>query len=124
TANEGLIKKEWFDNDDGCLICSLGTFQEVDYDLITSMDKIIVDNREQVKYTGTLATFFSKGMLSDKDIYAELGEIMALKKVGRESKTEKILCVLTGYASEDISLAFQVYKMAKARGIGRMLPIF
>lgn len=122
TANEGLIKREWFDND-GCLICSLGTFQELDYGLITSMDKIIVDNREQVKYTGTLATFFSKGTMSDKDIYAELGEIMASKKVGRESKTEKILCVLTGYASEDISLAFQVYKMAKAKGIGRILPI-
>ena len=109
---------------EGTLICSIGTYREVGYRTIKYMDKIVVDHREQAKITGTLCDWFSMGLISDKDVYAELGEIISGKKEGRSSDEEKILCALTGMISEDLITANRVYEIAKSKGIGRVLPFF
>jgi len=120
TANKDLIKTNWVKNE-GQFICSIGTFRELGYTIIKSMDKIVVDHLEQAKHTGTLAEWFSKKMLSDEDVYAELGHIVAAEKIGRESETEKILCVLTGMGSEDILMGYRIYKIAMSKKIGQLL---
>lgn len=113
-----------YNPDEGTLICSIGTYREVGYRTIKYMDKIVVDHKGQSKITGTLCDWFSKGFISDEDIYAELGDVITGKKEGRSSDREKILCALTGMISEDLITANRVYEIAKSKGIGRLLPLF
>ena len=120
TANEDLVEAGWMRRE-GYLLCSIGTYRELGYETIKAMDKVIVDHRGQAKITGTLAYWFSKGMLTDEDVYAELGEIVSGKKAGRESDAEKILCVPTGMGSQDLAVAQRIYEMAKRRNVGQWL---
>ncbi|MGB9622632.1 MAG: ornithine cyclodeaminase family protein [Candidatus Bathyarchaeia archaeon] len=118
TANEDLIKENWINKP--CFVCSIGTFRELGIEFIRSMDKIIVDHLEQAKRTGTLMYWFSKGMLSEGDIYAELSHVVECK-AERESQDERILAVLTGMGSQDVSLARYIYGIAKKKKIGQLL---
>ncbi|MCL7388182.1 MAG: hypothetical protein LZ170_04880 [Thaumarchaeota archaeon] len=106
------------------LICSLGTYSELGEKLMGWYDKIVVDTREQTKSEGALADWFAKGLISNGDIYAELGEILTGRKKGRISDDERILCVLTGLGCEDIVVANVVYRVAKEKGLGKRIKLF
>lgn len=108
---------------DTTLLCSLGTYNELASDILNWADKIVVDYLSQSKYTGAIAEWFSKGLISDKDIYAEIGDILLNKKPGRVSDDERILCVLTGMGCEDIIVADYVYKQARIKNIGKILRV-
>jgi len=53
--------------------------------------------------------------------YADLGEIVAGTKSGRES--ERTLCINLGLALADMATAPLVYEAARAKGIGTALPL-
>jgi len=106
------------------LICSLGTYNELGEKLLGWFDKIVVDTREQTKTEGALADWFTNGLISNGDIYAELGEILTGRKKGRISDDEKILCVLTGLGCEDVVVANVVYRIAKEKGLGKRIKLF
>ncbi|MCS7136427.1 MAG: ornithine cyclodeaminase family protein [Nitrososphaerota archaeon] len=106
------------------LICSLGTYNELSEKLVNWFDKIVVDTREQTKSEGALVDWFAKGLITNGDIHAELGEILTRRKEGRVSDDEKILCVLTGLGCEDIVVANIIYKTAKEKGLGRKFKLF
>lgn len=118
-ANEPLVKREWVKK--GCLICALGSYQELEYQLIKNVNKIVVDHLEQTMHRGELAKWVRKGLISERDVYAELGDIVAGLKKGRESEDETMLCVPIGMGSEDIATAYRVYQLATEKGLGRRL---
>ena len=62
-----------------------------------------------------------EGVVSEKDIYAELGEIVAGKKKGRTSPDEITMFKATGLAIQDVGTASKVYELAKAKGVGMTL---
>jgi ornithine cyclodeaminase/alanine dehydrogenase-like protein (mu-crystallin family) len=119
TADEPLIKRNWVKK--GCLICAIGSYQELEYQLTKSVDKIVVDHLEQTMHRGELAKWVRKGLISERDVYAELGDIVAGRRKGRESDEERILCVPIGMGSEDIAMAYSVYQLATEKGLGRRL---
>ena len=55
-------------------------------------------------------------------LYAELGEIVAGKKPGRETDSERIVDFNYGLAIHDVAMAAAVLTRAKAKGLGTMLP--
>jgi ornithine cyclodeaminase/alanine dehydrogenase-like protein (mu-crystallin family) len=55
--------------------------------------------------------------------YADLGEIVAGKKPGRESNTERTIAINLGLALEDMATASLVYQRALAKRIGVILPL-
>lgn len=119
TADKPLVKYEWIKK--GCFICAIGSYQELDYRVTKSMNKIVVDHLKQTMHRGELSKWFAKGLLSERDVYAELGDIVAGKKPGRESDIENILCVPIGMGSEDVAAAYRVYQLAKEKGVGQKL---
>lgn len=121
SAEVPLIKLNMIEN--GCLICSLGE-TNLDFQATKSMDKIVVDHLEQSMHMGELAKWVNQGLLSDRDIYCELGDIVSRKKLGRETSEEKILAVLYGVASSDIAIASKIYNVAKEKGLGTRLRLF
>lgn len=91
TADGVIVKRDWIK--DGCLVVSIESYQELDYASTKSMDKIVVDHLEQMLHRGELAKWVARGLISERDVYAELGDIVAGKKKGRVSDEERILCV-------------------------------
>jgi ornithine cyclodeaminase/alanine dehydrogenase-like protein (mu-crystallin family) len=81
--------------------------------------KIVVDCMDQAMIVGDFAVPLQEGFIKKEDIYAEMGEIVAGKKMGRTDKNEITLFKATGLAIEDISTAYKVYQMAKEKKVGR-----
>jgi ornithine cyclodeaminase/alanine dehydrogenase len=81
-------------------------------------DKLATDDKEQMRYYREIGYF-----KDTPDPYAELGEIIAGKKPGRQSETERTIVINLGIALEDIATASLIYSLARKLGIGRELPL-
>ncbi len=116
TADEPMVRKEWLKK--GSLVISAGSYQELDPKVVLSADKIVVDSWAQTSHRGELARLVEAGKLGEKNIHAEIGDILAGKKKGREREDEDILAVPIGLGSLDIGCAFEVYKKAVEKEVG------
>lgn len=81
-------------------------------------DKFVTDDREQCLYYKSLGYF-----QHISEIYADLGEIAAGLKPGREKKDEKIICANLGLAMDDMATAIKIYKKAMKNNIGTWLEL-
>ena len=85
---------------------------------LREVDKLATDDVAQMRY------YRQEGYFRDTpEVYADLGEIVAGRKPGRESASERTAAVNLGIAPDDMATAIRVYQRAKARGIGRALPL-
>jgi ornithine cyclodeaminase/alanine dehydrogenase len=110
------IEASWFNN--GAFACALDFDSYWKPIAMHSMDKFCTDDVDQLVHFKTI------GYFSDiPEIYADLGEIVAGKKVGRESKDERIMSMNLGLAIEDMATAMKVYKKAKEEDVGTWLPL-
>ena len=116
TADEPMVRKEWLKK--GSLVISAGSYQELDPKVVLSADKIVVDSWAQTSHRGELARLVQAGKLGEKNIHAEIGEILAGNKKGREREDENILAIPIGLGSLDIGCAFDVYQKAVEKKIG------
>ena len=94
--------------------------QELSSDLVAA-NKIVVDVAEQGATIGELHHAIEQGLMSIEDIHAELGQIIAGYKPGRESDKEIIIFDSTGTALQDVAAAAIVYERALSKGIGTTL---
>jgi alanine dehydrogenase len=116
TADEPMVQKEWLKK--GSLVISAGSYEELDSKVVLSADKIVVDSWAQTSHRGELARLVEAGKLGKKNIHAEIGEILAGKKKGRERDDEDILAIPIGLGSLDIGCAFEVYQKALEKKVG------
>jgi len=87
------------------------------------MDKIVVDDLGQFRAGkfGALRPHIDQGILSEEDVHAELADIVAGRKPGRESEDETILFWHRGLSLSDIALAAAMLDKAEAHNIGQRL---
>ena len=89
-----------------CLIIAIGADavgkQELDHSILKTAT-LIVDDRAQAIHSGELNTGISKGIITNDDIYASIGEMLLEKKPLISNK--RILVDSTGLAIQDIALA-------------------
>ena len=83
-----------------------------------SCDKFVTDDKDQCLYYKSLGYFQHVS-----EIYADLGEIAAELKPGREKKDEKIICSNLGLAMDDMATAIKIYKKAIENNIGTWLEL-
>jgi ornithine cyclodeaminase/alanine dehydrogenase-like protein (mu-crystallin family) len=95
-----------------------GAKRELMTSVIEKCDKHVVDFIPQAFVVGDFKVPKDEGVISEKDIYAEMGEIVAGKKKGRESPDEITMFKATGLAIQDVGTASKVYELAKAKGVG------
>ena len=55
--------------------------------------------------------------------YAELGELVAGLKPGRENDRQRTLAMNLGLAMDDMAVAPEIYRCARERGLGTRLPL-
>jgi ornithine cyclodeaminase/alanine dehydrogenase-like protein (mu-crystallin family) len=81
-------------------------------DAILKADKFVTDSWEQTVH------FHEQGAFPDglPRLYAELGEIVAGRKAGRDNHEERILAINIGLALEDVIVANRIYEIARERG--------
>ncbi|MBN1828027.1 MAG: ornithine cyclodeaminase family protein [Deltaproteobacteria bacterium] len=123
TAKEPVVKADWFNP--GCYYSHVGSY-EAEYAVIEKANKIVVDDWHQIKHRGvqTLAIMHAEGLIGDDDIYAELGDIVTGKKLGRENGKEFIYFNSVGLALEDVAVAKMIYDAAVSENRGVRLELW
>jgi alanine dehydrogenase len=106
----------------GVHINAIGAFtpemQEVPEETIQRA-RLVVDSRGACwAEAGDLIIPRHKGLISEDDIYAELGEIAAGTKRGRETEEEITFFKSVGNAVQDVSVARKVLEEADRLGLG------
>lgn len=121
TAPEPLLKTRWIK--EGALVMPYGTMSALELDLTDIMRKLVVDDWGQVGAgpLGALRAHVNAGKLTRETLHAEMGEIVAGLKPGRETEEERILYWHRGLSLSDIALGHAMLAKAKALGIGQRL---
>jgi ornithine cyclodeaminase len=116
-----MLKTAWIKP--GALVVPYGTMSAVELSLTDIMAKIVVDDWGQCKsgQFGALRAHVEQGKLSEATLHAELGEIVAGRKAGRERDDETILFWHRGLSLSDIALGATMLDKAARLGIGQRL---
>ncbi len=116
-ATDPFIEYEWIKR--GALIMNMAD-HEVSYDCVSKADLIVCDTWEGIKHRmiSTVALMYKEGLIKDKDIDSELGEIINKKKPGRENDDQIIYFNAVGMGIEDITVVAHAYKLATEKGLG------
>jgi alanine dehydrogenase len=95
----------------------------VELSLTDIMDKMVMDDWGQAKAGpfGALRAHVDSGKLSEQTLHAELGQIVAGLKPGRESEDETNLFWHRGLSLSDIALGHAMLEKARGLGIGQTL---
>jgi len=96
--------------------------QELEPELLASA-KVVVDILEQCATIGELHHALEQGLMSRDRVHAELGEVIALRRPGRESDAEIIVFDSTGTALQDVAAAALVYERAVSSRAGRTVDL-
>ena len=103
----------------GGLYIHVGGWED-EYGVAQKANKIVCDEWEVVKHRSqTLCRMYKAGLLKDEDIHANLSELIAGTKVGRENDDEFIYFNSVGLSYIDINFANYIYEEAKRRGLGQ-----
>ncbi len=124
-VHEPLVHANWIDP--GTHITAVGADspdkQELDVEVLQKADKVVADRLEQCLRLGEIHHAVEAGALRQEDVYAELGELAAGMKRGRESDEEITVADLTGVGIQDAAVADRVVEDALRRGLGKLLKI-
>ncbi|MGH9315968.1 MAG: ornithine cyclodeaminase family protein [Thermoanaerobaculia bacterium] len=96
--------------------------QELEPELLAS-GKVVADILEQCATIGELHHALEQGLMSRDRVHAELGEVIAGRRPGRQSDAEIIVFDSTGMALEDVAAAVLVYERAVSAGAGRTVNL-
>jgi ornithine cyclodeaminase/alanine dehydrogenase len=104
---------------------SSGSFASlVDFDsywqgeALREAQKLATDDLSQMRY------YRLEGYFQDTpEPYADLGEIAAGKKPGRESDEERTIAINLGLALDDMATAIRIYRKGVKAGVGLELPL-
>jgi alanine dehydrogenase len=106
----------------GTFIAAVGCDSEEKSEIhprLISACKLVSDFTEQAAAFGDLHHAIQMGMVTRSHVHAELGEVIAGQKSGRDSDEEIIIFDSTGTALQDVAAASIVYEKAHARSLGR-----
>jgi len=85
---------------------------------LRQIDKLATDDLMQMHY------YRQEGYFNETpEPYADLGEIVAGLKLGRESSEGRTMSINLGLALDDIDAAIRIYQLAKTKGMGVELPL-
>ncbi|HUF42942.1 MAG TPA: hypothetical protein VMR20_13375 [Verrucomicrobiae bacterium] len=120
TTTGPFVKESWLGA--GITVYSIGKNQEFESDVYRKTDKFVVDSWLHCKNKSDMQRMLKENYLSEKDLYAELPELLSGQKPARQSERERIFIRAIGLVNQDIALANSIYTSALDRGVGTILP--
>jgi len=122
TGNQPLVERAWLRS--GAFVARLGSYQEVSLDVITEADKVVVDNWHYVSpRIPELKMLAQEEQFGFEDVHAEWPDIVAGRRPGRESPDEIVVYIALGIWGEYAAILPEVYRRARALGLGKVLDI-
>ncbi len=116
TGATPFLKQEWLKA--GAMAVPVDLFGAWEVELAMQVDKLVTDDYEKFD------SFRSSERLKDlPQPYAELGEIVAGDKPGRETPQERTMSILGGIPVDDAVAAHLAYTRAVEQGVGVTLPL-
>jgi ornithine cyclodeaminase/alanine dehydrogenase len=85
---------------------------------LAQVDKFCTDDVPQLEHYRNLGYF-----QHIPPVYADLAELVAGRKPGRQKPDERIIACNLGLAVEDVAVAPLIYERALAKGLGTWLPL-
>jgi alanine dehydrogenase len=120
-------RKPFLDTSDvppGAFIAAVGADNEEKQELdprMVAASKVVVDSLDQCAIIGDLKLALKQGLMTKAGVHAELGDVIAGRKPGRENGEEVIVFDSTGTALQDVAAAAIVYERAVATDRGVVL---
>lgn len=117
-----LLKTEWIKK--SAFVVPYGTMSAVELSLTDIMDKMVVDDWGQCRKGlpfGSLRAHVDSDRLTQENLHAEVGQIVAGLRPGRENDDETILFWHRGLSTNDIALGCAMLDKATNMGIGQRL---
>lgn len=85
---------------------------------LAQFDRLATDDHAQFQYYRRVGYF-----QHTPDPYADLGELVGGTRPGRQRDDERTLAMNLGLALDDMAVAPEVYRRARERGLGTVLPL-
>jgi len=125
TAQQPILKSEWLKP--GAHVNAVGSHRpdsrEIDGPTV-ARSKVVVDSRDAIiAECGDILLAIKEKSITEKDIPAEIGEVLAGVKPGRSSATEVTLYKSVGIAVQDVATAQLVYHKALKFKVGTNVEI-
>ena len=121
SGQEPILKADWINR--GVFYSHVGGYED-EYAVANKADKIVCDDWEVVKHRNqTISRMYKQNLLKDSDIYANLYEIVAGHKPGRQNLEEFIYYNGVGMSYVDVALAYWMYQKVRDKGLGTMITM-
>ncbi len=118
-ARGPIVVEEWISA--GTHIAALGADNGSDQELdprLLRCARIFVDDIRQCRTDGEINVPLAQGLITERDIAGEIGEVIVGKKAGRTSASQLTVFDSTGIALQDSATVPLEYERAVAAGVG------
>jgi len=119
TGNQPLVEYDWLKP--GAFVAKMGSYQEVDLDVIRRADKVVVDRWKYVSPRTPELIMLAQEGFGKQNIYGSWPDIVAGRIPGRESNDEIIVYIALGIWGEYAAILPEVYRRAIEKGLGKEL---
>jgi ornithine cyclodeaminase len=119
TGNQPLVEYDWLKP--GAFVAKMGSYQEVDLDVIRRADKVVVDRWKYVSPRTPELIMLAQEGFGKQNIYGSWPDIVAGRIPGRESDDEIIVYIALGIWGEYAAILPEVYRRAIEKGLGKEL---
>ena len=103
TANADLVKASWVK--EGAMVITMGSFKEVEFDVVRQADIIAVDHIAQSLHRGNLKPLAELGEIDENSFDVEIGLLLAGKQTYTPDPKKRVYAQIVGMGCPDVACA-------------------
>ena len=103
TANADLVKASWVK--EGAMVITMGSFKEVEFDVVRQADIIAVDHVAQSLHRGNLKPLAELGEIDENSFDVEIGLLLAGKQTYVPDPKKRVYAQIVGMGCPDVACA-------------------
>ncbi|MBQ3493268.1 MAG: ornithine cyclodeaminase family protein [Clostridia bacterium] len=103
TADADLVKASWVK--EGALVITMGSFKEVEFDVVRQADVIAVDHVAQALHRGNLKPLAELGEIDEHSFDIEIGLLLAGKQTYTPDPKKRVYAQIVGMGCPDVAVA-------------------
>jgi alanine dehydrogenase len=111
----------------GAVVCSMGSYNELDYAVLTEASRLIVDDPDFAAEMGDGGAWIAQGHLTRASFAARIDalscDVISARKPGRLSPSDRIVALIQGMAIGDIAFAAAALREAARLGRGQVVDL-
>ena len=113
-ADADLVMADWVKP--GAMVITMGSFHEVEPEVVRQADIIAVDHIGQSLHRGNLKPMAESGEITEKSFDVEIGKLLAGKMSYTPDKNKRVYAQLVGMGCPDVAIAETVRRKVLAAG--------